>query len=158
LPFGEFLQNHYEHAQWSVTISYSTEKNEVDGTYDTAQSFGVVDYARDGSEPDYVTMIQLFNRFMIDHIVPEASSPSNPLLLRPQRLGKNDPVPSPITQLLGIESTSTSACGSCGTTKDKQGLSHIIDMIYPRQVRRTDHEFDVVLTVLADLLQRDGAT
>jgi len=103
-------------------------------------------------------MIQLFNRFMIDHIVPEAGSPSDPLLLQPQRPAKNGPAPSPITQLLGIESTSTSTCGSCGSTKDKQGLSHIVDMIYPRQVRLTDCELDSLLTVLEDLLQRNSAT
>jgi hypothetical protein len=56
--------------------------------FNVAQSFGVVDYAHDGSEPDYVSMIQLFNRFMIDHIVPEAGSLSNPLLLQPQRPAK----------------------------------------------------------------------
>ena len=134
------------------------EKNEVDGNYNTAGSFGVVDYARDGSEPDYVSMIQLFNRFMIDHIVPEASSPSNPLLFQTRRPVIDAPIPSPMTQLLGIESTSTSTCGSCGSTRDKQGLSHIIDMVYPRQVRPTDSESGVLLTVLADLLQRDGAT
>lgn len=152
------MQNHYEHTQRSVTISYSTEKHDVDGACTLAQSFGVVDYARDGSEPDYVSMIQLFNRFMIDHIVPEASSPSNPLLLQPQRPAEIGPASSPITQLLGIESTSTSTCGSCGSTKDKQGLSHIIDLIYPRQVRPTDGESGIRLTVLEDLLQRDGAT
>lgn len=103
-------------------------------------------------------MIQLFNRFVIDHIVPEASSSSNPLLLQTQRPVIHAPVPSPVTQLLGIECTSTSTCGSCGSTKDKQGISHIIDMVYPRQVRPADCESDVLLTVLEDLLQRDGTT
>ena len=103
-------------------------------------------------------MIQLFNRFMIDHIMPEAGSLTNPLLLQPQRPAKYGPVPSPITQLLGIESTSTSTCGSCGTTRDKQGLSHIVDMIYPRQVRLTAYEMGILLTILEDLLQRDSAT
>lgn len=103
-------------------------------------------------------MIQLFNRFMIDHIMPEAGSLSNPLLLQPQRPAKYGPIPSPITQLLGIESISTSTCGSCGTTRDKQGLSHIVDMIYPRQVRPTDCVMHVLLTVLEDLFQRDSTT
>lgn len=103
-------------------------------------------------------MIQLFNRFIIDHIVPEAGSLSNPLLLQPQRPAQYGPVPSPITQLLGIESTSTSTCGSCGTSRDKQGLSHLVDMIYPRQVRPTDCDSGILLTVPEDLLQRDSAT
>jgi hypothetical protein len=83
-------------------------------------------------------MIQSFHRFLIDHLSSEGNAfPHNPILLKSPfyQLDSMSPAPAPITQLLGIDAKNVITCSSCRAVREKENMTHIIDMIYPRKVR-----------------------
>jgi PAB-dependent poly(A)-specific ribonuclease subunit 2 len=80
-------------------------------------------------------MIQSFHRFLVDNLATEGDNqPYNPPLL-PQSESANASPPSPITQLFGVNTKNLMACMSCKTVREKENLTHVIDILYPRKVR-----------------------
>jgi PAB-dependent poly(A)-specific ribonuclease subunit 2 len=81
-------------------------------------------------------MIQMFHRFLLDHLSAEdESDPNNPSLLPsdpcfPQRTAASPP----ITQLLGMYSRNAFTCTYCKATREKEQITFVIDLIYPRKV------------------------
>ena len=96
----------------------------------------LIDYGRQQSETDYSNMVQLCHRFLIDHFSSEGNSfPNNPVLLRrASTLSGSPPAASPITQLMGINTTNTTICLNCKAVRQKENMIHVVDMIYPLTV------------------------
>ncbi|KAH9923912.1 ubiquitin carboxyl-terminal hydrolase-domain-containing protein [Epithele typhae] len=96
----------------------------------------LMDYGRESAELSYAHMIQMFHRFLIDHLSSEGNSfPHNPMLL--PNAGPIDmlsPAPAPITQLLGVDAKNIIVCATCHAVREKENMTHLIDLIYP--VRR----------------------
>jgi PAB-dependent poly(A)-specific ribonuclease subunit 2 len=106
--------------------------------FEAANAIELIDYGREGIDVDYAHKIQVFNRFLIDHLGNEGSSfPLNPLIVRREPLygSQEISIPSPITQLMGLDGKNVVTCMSCKNTRQKEGMTHIIDLIYPRKVR-----------------------
>ena len=93
----------------------------------------LIDYGRESAELNYAYMIQMFHRFLIDHLSSEGNSfPHNPALL--PNLGPADvlsPAPAPITQLLGIDAKNVIVCQSCRAVREKENMTHLVDLTYP---------------------------
>lgn len=103
---------------------------------------GLIDYGRETADADYVSKIQTFNRFMLEQFISEGNSfPHNPRIVSPasQTNPSGDfiaPAPAPITQLFGIDAKSNIICDSCGARRDKEGLAHVVEMLYPKKVNK----------------------
>ncbi|KAG8217260.1 PAB-dependent poly(A)-specific ribonuclease subunit PAN2 [Butyriboletus roseoflavus] len=110
----------------------------------------LIDYGREPTEVDYAHMIQSFHRFLIDHLSSEGNSfPHNPVIFqRPPshsttttfqadtHLNANasfSPAAAPVTQLLGIDAKNIIVCLSCKAVREKENMTHVVDMIYPRK-------------------------
>ena len=44
------------------------------------------------------------------------------------------PAAAPITQLLGIDAKNVITCLSCKAVREKENMTHIVDLVYPRKV------------------------
>ncbi|KAI6038459.1 ubiquitin carboxyl-terminal hydrolase-domain-containing protein [Pisolithus marmoratus] len=92
----------------------------------------LIDYGRDSP---YDQMIQSFHRFLVDHLSLEGNSfPHNSVIYRrdPCSSDPNALAAAPITQLLGIDAKNVVTCLNCKAVREKENMTHIIDMIYPR--------------------------
>ncbi|THH04450.1 hypothetical protein EW146_g10172 [Bondarzewia mesenterica] len=103
----------------------------------------LIDYGRDSLDMNYAHMIQLFHRFLIDHLSSEGNTfPHNPLIVLPRptppRHDVQPPVAAPITQLLGLNGKNVTVCMECRAVREKEHMTHLVDLIYPRKVQAND--------------------
>lgn len=99
----------------------------------------LIDYGRESADLTYAHMIQMFHRFLVDRLSTEGNSfPHNPAVLPDAGpADPHSPAPAPITQLLGIDAKNVIVCASCNAIREKENMTHLIDLIYPvRKVRR----------------------
>lgn len=102
----------------------------------TATALGLIDFTAEGVAPEYATMIQQFNRFILEEFTMEGNMKPNPLIVGPSVKDQQGPTPpSPTTQLFGIHSRTLITCGNCGATTERISSTHVVDLIYPRRVR-----------------------
>jgi PAB-dependent poly(A)-specific ribonuclease subunit 2 len=96
----------------------------------------IIDYGREPTEVDYAHMIQSFHRFLLDHLSLEGNTfPHNPHIFAALNQGDyHTPAAAPITQLLGIDAKNVITCTSCHAIRDKENMTHIVDLLYPRKV------------------------
>ena len=96
----------------------------------------LMDYGVDLAETNYARMIQIFHRFLLDHLaVEEEPYPDNPSLLPPDpSFPQHTATSPPITQLLGMYSRNISICTYCEATREKEQVTFVIDLIYSRKV------------------------
>ncbi|KAJ6546999.1 ubiquitin carboxyl-terminal hydrolase-domain-containing protein [Mycena capillaripes] len=103
----------------------------------TSNAIELIDYGREPTEVDYALMIQSFHRFLLDHLSSEGNSfPHNPLILKnPSSIqAALLPVAAPVTQLLGIDAKNLIICMNCKAVREKENMTHVIDLTYPRPV------------------------
>ncbi|KAF9234026.1 ubiquitin carboxyl-terminal hydrolase-domain-containing protein [Melanogaster broomeanus] len=110
----------------------------------------LIDYGREPTEVDYAHMIQSFHRFLIDHLSSEGNSfPHNPIIFHNPAFPSSSafqadthtnahttihsPAAAPVTQLLGIDGKNIIVCSACKAVREKENMTHVIDMIYPRK-------------------------
>ncbi|TFK29824.1 hypothetical protein FA15DRAFT_690571 [Coprinopsis marcescibilis] len=106
----------------------------------------LVDYGIEHSEVDYAHKIQVFHRFLIDHLVSEGNSfPRNPSLLTGKTTTNNHLAPAPITQLIGLDAKNIIVCSNCKAVREKENMNHVVDMYYPRKDPLTLPDFGTVL-------------
>ncbi|KAF5379932.1 hypothetical protein D9757_007171 [Collybiopsis confluens] len=118
-----------------------------------SNAIDLVDYGREPTELDYAHMIQSFQRFFFDLLVTEGndlSGQGNPVIVRKQDeptlqnpnislMPSNiDPVAAPITQLVGIDAKNVVTCLHCRSTRSKENMTHVVDLIYPRTILPND--------------------
>jgi PAB-dependent poly(A)-specific ribonuclease subunit 2 len=103
----------------------------------------LIDYGVDLAEMNYARMIQMFHRFLLDHLaVEEESYSDNPPLLPPDpSFPQYTATSPPITQLLGMFSRNTSICTYCKVMREKEQVTFVIDLIYSRKVDLEPHLF-----------------
>ena len=96
----------------------------------------LIDYGVDLAETNYARTIQIFHRFLLDNLaVEEEFYPNNLSLLPPDpSFPQRTATSPPITQLLGMYSRNTSMCTYCTVTREKEQVTFVIDLIYPRKV------------------------
>lgn len=101
-----------------------------------ATALGLIDFSSEsGAAPqEYATMIQQFNRFLMEEMTMEGNMSPNPSILPGSIVGGTVSPPSPITQLFGIQSKTVISCSNCGSTTDRTSLTHVVDLVYPRRV------------------------
>ncbi|KAI0933597.1 hypothetical protein AcW1_005383 [Taiwanofungus camphoratus] len=99
----------------------------------------LIDYGRESAELNYAHMIQSFHRFLVDHLSSEGNSfPHNPILVPSPSASIHSPAPAPITQLLGLDAKNIITCTHCKAVREKENMTHVIDMIYPRKLPIND--------------------
>jgi PAB-dependent poly(A)-specific ribonuclease subunit 2 len=121
-------------AQGGVLQHDPKQKSDCMSRLPASNALELIDY---GHEVDYAPMIQSFHRFLVDHFSSEGNTfPHNPLLLRSlaQRTHPNSPAAAPTTQLLGIDAKTIITCLSCKAIREKESMTHIVDLVYPRKV------------------------
>jgi PAB-dependent poly(A)-specific ribonuclease subunit 2 len=102
-----------------------------------ANAIELIDYGRDSADVDYAHKIQVFNRFLIDQLSSEGNMfPSNTAIVKrpPLPVAQGAGFPPPVTQLMGIDGKNVMTCMGCKNTREKEGVTHIVDLIYPRKV------------------------
>ncbi|KAG8872977.1 poly(A)-specific ribonuclease [Tulasnella sp. 331] len=96
-----------------------------------ATVLGLVDHGIDGSSPDYGTMIQQFNRFVLEEMAVEGNAPVNPIIVPTLSIAEQLNPPSPVTQMYGIQSETIIECGYCHAVTKRSNMTHAIDLVYP---------------------------
>ncbi|KAG9034379.1 poly(A)-specific ribonuclease [Tulasnella sp. JGI-2019a] len=96
-----------------------------------ATVLGLIDHGIDGSSPDYGTMIQQFNRFVLEEMAIEGNNHPNPVIISQLPTDGRSTTPSPVTQMYGIHSETINECGFCHTVTRRSGMTHAIDLVYP---------------------------
>ncbi|KAG6878679.1 hypothetical protein C0993_011494 [Termitomyces sp. T159_Od127] len=102
----------------------------------TSNSIELVDYGRQDIRVDYAYRIQVFHRFLIEHLSSEGNYfAKNPPMLNTLSGSSKSRLLSaaPITQLLGIDSKNVITCTSCGAVRGKDNMTHLVDLTYPRK-------------------------
>jgi hypothetical protein len=104
-----------------------------------AASLGLMD-KEDSPSADtaYSNLIQTFNRFVLDTISLEAILPSAAASSRSGQSNVLSPAQGPVSKLFGHSVRTRTTCSSCGVAADRESNSHVVDLIYPRKVRRGD--------------------
>ena len=97
----------------------------------------LIDYGGDLAEANYVHMIQMFHRFLVDHLAIEDAYEDNPTLLPPDPSFPQRTADSPpIAQLFGMCCRTAVSCTYCKTVKQKEQVTFVVDLVYPRKVNR----------------------
>ena len=93
-----------------------------------AQAMGLVDYAEDSSlrSTDYSSMIQLFNRFLMEQFAVEIM-PFESSILRDQKERVDQ---DPVTQLVGMRARTVTKCTNCGFQIEKSEVTRVVDLVY----------------------------
>lgn len=147
--FGASSQSQSFHFTWW---------SNADETNPLVAALGLMDHDHESSTIAYASLIQTFNRFLLEQMTAESDQPGrNPLVFKSAsspppppplalntkpngRYGKGaastplTSVRSPLTQLLRVEARSVSTC-QCGGTTARESPFNMVDLIYPRRVR-----------------------
>jgi len=100
----------------------------------TAAALGLMDLEDSTSQISYSSLIQTFNQFLLDQMTVEADLTPNPNpLLRKD--GQSGTVPSTVSQLFGMHTTTKTLCPECGAQSGRDSLKNVLDLVYPRKVR-----------------------
>jgi Ubiquitin carboxyl-terminal hydrolase len=93
---------------------------------------GLLDYAEESaSNPtDYSSMIQMFNRFLLEQFAAEIM-PFETSILRGQ---DNNSGQDPITQLVGLRVRTSTVCTNCGNQSERPEGMRLMDLIYSSKV------------------------
>lgn len=136
---------------FSLKVTFLLTLPYIYSTTQAQNQLELIDYGREPTEVDYAHMIQSFHRFLVDHLSSEGNSfPHNPLIFRhspshsPSIAHQADihsnthaslsPAAAPVTQLLGIDAKNIIVCMNCKAVREKENMTHVVDMIYPRKV------------------------
>ncbi|KAG8892779.1 poly(A)-specific ribonuclease, partial [Tulasnella sp. 408] len=107
----------------------------VIGRKPQATALSLIDYALDGVNPDYLTMIQQFNRFVMEEMATEGSTNPNPVVVPPELKAwdQGSSAPPPVTQIFGMSSKTVATCGQCRAATERSHSFHVVDLNYPRK-------------------------
>ncbi|GAA96870.1 uncharacterized protein L969DRAFT_87898 [Mixia osmundae IAM 14324] len=98
-----------------------------------AEALGLMDHSNESAKTAYASLIQTFNRFMIEQLGQEAKVMHPDLRLRRHMvLLQEESLPSPVSQIFGISARTMMAC-VCGAQSSRDSSFSVIDLIYPRK-------------------------
>ncbi|GAA5946166.1 hypothetical protein JCM3765_000141 [Sporobolomyces pararoseus] len=103
-------------------------------------ALGLIDLENDSSKTTaYSTLIQTFNRYLLEQMTTESSLPPN-IVPTPALLLKNSPFSTepgkatpPMAQLVRVDLKSLSTCSNCGAKGERETPANVVDLIYPRR-------------------------
>jgi len=88
--------------------------------------------------PQYGSLIQNFNRWLLSTISTEAIVEGQRTDIRPKDLAnmslESAPIPSAIDQVLGIDLKTTNTCQACGHIATRFSTLQAVDLAYPRKI------------------------
>ena len=88
------------------------------------------------SETAYSSLIQNFNRFILEQISTDSAiMPGNPRLYRgpPMTPTPGRVIPTVVSQVVGLEAKTLNTC-SCGAQTARDSTANVIELLYPRKV------------------------
>ena len=101
--------------------------------FHAAAALGLMDFDDSSSQAAYSSLIQTFNRFLLESMSNECDVPT-----RNKTILLNDNTASgrlsPLAQLMGFQVKTVSVCGSCGYQAAREAVSNVLDFVYPRKV------------------------
>src|SRR5258708_35624008 len=106
-------------------------------------------------------MIQQLNRFVLEEFAVEGNSmPLNPRLIPSCSRPILDGAMPLITQVVGVDAPTVTSCANCGQCREKDSISHVIDLMYPRKVNwcRLQFATGIILTDHQTGLAADPST
>lgn len=127
----------------------------------------LIDYGQKSADTNYANKIQLFHRFLIDRLITEGNTfPHNPLLVKNTHMNATNYqsfATAPITQILGIDGKNVVTCSNCKAKREKDNMTHVIDLIYPRKVSNGDSahmrsDFSIIQGLASELVLDDFAS
>lgn len=91
-----------------------------------------MDHDGESSTVAYASLIQTFNRYLLEQMTAESDAPGrNPSLIKALPDSHSRP---PLAQLLRVEAKTMSLCQQCGASPSRESPLNVIDLIYPRRV------------------------
>ncbi|BGP38499.1 poly(A)-specific ribonuclease [Rhodotorula kratochvilovae] len=102
-------------------------------------ALGLVDHENDASKSvAYATLIQTFNRYLLECMTSESVIPtSSPKLPRPTLLKDASPAAvagkAPLAQIVKVDAQSLSVCQNCGAKSERETGLNVVDLQYPRR-------------------------
>jgi len=97
----------------------------------------LIEYGRESGEVNYAQRIQTFHRFLIEHMSQEGNTfPHNPIINT--SVDDSRPPAAPVTQLFGIDGRNLITCLDCNATREKEMMTHVIDLTYLRKASFQD--------------------
>ncbi|KAF9984930.1 poly(A)-specific ribonuclease, partial [Modicella reniformis] len=86
------------------------------------------------NEPDaktlYSTLIQNFNRFVLEQLHQECGQDRSVTIIASS--APSGSAPSPIQQIFGMKTASTSVCGHCGLEEERITYPFVLDLMWPK--------------------------
>lgn len=97
----------------------------------------LIEYGRESGDVNYAQRIQTFHRFLIEHMSQEGNTfPHNPIINA--SVDDSRPPAAPVTQLFGIDGRNLITCLDCNATREKEMMTHVIDLTYLRKASFQD--------------------
>lgn len=93
---------------------------------------GLIDYTEESSShpTDYSSMIQIFNRFLLEQFASEIMPFGLSILNDQSSKAGHDP----ITQLVGLRTRTATICTNCGSQGEKFEGTRVVDLAYESKV------------------------
>ncbi|THH06212.1 hypothetical protein EW145_g4234 [Phellinidium pouzarii] len=105
----------------------------------------------------YSDTIQGFHRFLLDQLSSEGNNfPHNPLIV-PAQNATPSMIAAPVTQLLGLDTKTNIYCSSCKGRRQKEGMTHVVDLIFPKSAATSSTSSLDFATIVRDSLLRRSA-
>lgn len=80
----------------------------------------------------YTSLIQNFNRFVLEQLHQECSMDKMPAAPPSAGLSTLPNTPSPIQQIFGMKTASTNICGHCGMEEERITYPFVLDLQWPK--------------------------
>ncbi|GAA5855893.1 hypothetical protein JCM8547_000402 [Rhodosporidiobolus lusitaniae] len=123
-------------------------------------ALGLIDHENDASKSvAYATLIQTFNRYLLEQLTSESSIPPppsrrpHPSIVKdvPPRYGR-----APLAQLVKLDTTSVSVCQNCQAKSERETGLNVIDMVYPRRAMSNEPQPETSFSaILASSIARE---
>lgn len=129
-------------------------------TQPVAAALGLMDNEESSSShAAYSSLIQTFNRFLLESTSNESDSKEHNQAITAQR--HQDQIPSAIAQLVGLPVRTATVCKSCGYSANREAITNVLDYVYPPKVSawdRTERVADVWSQRLCQMRYQPGQT
>lgn len=116
-------------------------------------ALGLIDHENDAAKSvAYATLIQTFNRYLLEQMTTESVLPASSKSVPPQQVSLLRDAPDsaqrkpPLAQLVKLETHSLSTCQNCLAKSDRETSLNVVDLVYPRKVCLPDSSTTIFTT------------
>ena len=103
-----------------------------------AAALGLMDFDDSSAQVAYSSLIQTFNRFLLERMGKESDVVKLLLQYDTELDAESLPPASLLSQIIGLNTRTTSTCSSCGHRVSRDSSTNILDFVYPRKVSPVD--------------------